>query len=299
MEVVFNELDNITDDRRDWQTSGTLNQLIKSRICGLMVKEKANSFLETNERLTMGVEMALAQSTFLDRVYKAYLKLMVPTTSAKLAPQPYNHSQTDPKPVINLLTIIFQPCESNPSPLDRLTALILCYGLNPHFGRYTGREFYPYNYSSHMIKPAKVTDCRVEDFTGVNLLKMKVNKPTLCHVVEPFILMKDEINKIEPGLWEKIRDRINEMFATTTHYDFLKTALIFLSEIEPHISDKLIEQHEEDHLLEEFLASPVMRCYDNLATRFKLDCHCETSTTDWKESVIPKLLERIFLMKAV
>lgn len=298
MNVVFGEMDNIIDDRREWQTSGTLNQLIKARACKLMVNEKTDQYLETNEGMAIGVETALAQSTFIDRVYKAYLKLMVPTTAAhySVTPPP---TDRDPKAVINLLTIIFQPCESNPTPLDRLAALTLCYQLNPRYSYYSGRDLYPYNFSSGMIKPAKVTDCRVEDFVGVGLLKMKVDKPSLCHVIEPFILLKEEINKIEAGLWEKIRDRINEMFATSNHYDFLKTALIFLSDIEPHYSDKLVERLEEDELLEDFMTPSINKCYDNLARRFKLDCHCESATFDWKECVIPKILERIFLMKAV
>ena len=298
MEVVFNEMDNVTDDRREWQTQGTLNQLIKARICALMVREKTDLYLETKDRLTIGVETSLAQSTFIDRVYKAYLKLMVPVTTVGLN-SGHHISDHNPRSAINLLTIIFQPCESNPTPLDRLAALTLCYRLNPSFGHYTGRELYPYNFSSNMIKPAKATECRVEDFMGSGLLKMKVDKPSLCHVIEPFILLKNEINKIETGLWEKIRDRINGMFATANHYDFLKATLIFLSEIEPHFSDTLVEQLEEDHLLEEFMSPPKHRSYDNLARRFKLDCHCETSTVDWKENVIPKVLERIFLMKAL
>lgn len=298
MDVVFNELDNVIDPRRPYTQGGSLNMFLRERVCALLVAEQTECLIELNDHQRFGMEIAMCKNSFLEQVYKAYTKLMVPTIAFAESKTPAPGPFRNPKAVINLLAVIFGPSECNPTPLDRLTALNICYSLNPSYSVYTGRELYPYNYYSHMIRPITVTDCRVEDFQGVNLLKMKASKSNLCHTIEPFFLLKDEINKIEDGLWEKLKNRINHMFETATHYDFLTSALMFLSELEPHYSDTLLEKIEDDHLLEEFMNPPVVHAYDNLARRFSLDCHCESNCEDWKQSILSKLLERIFMMRA-
>lgn len=298
MNVVFNELDNVTEQRRPRGQANTLNTFLRERACALLVVDKTKHLIDINDHHRFGVELAMCKNSFLDKVYKAYTKLIVPKTEEDGSKSTRNLIDRDPKPVINLLAVIFGPSETNPTPLDRLTALSICYGIAPRYNVYTGHELYPYNCFSNMIRPLTATDCRVEDFQGVDLLRMKVSKSNLCHSLEPFILLKDEINKIEDGLWEKLKNRINRMFEAGTHYDFLTSALLFLGELEPHYSTTLVDKSENDLLLEDFMDPPVSRVYDNLARRFSLDCHCETGCDDWKESILPRLLERIFMMRA-
>lgn len=298
MNVAFNELDNVTEQHNLHGQANTLNTFLRERACTLLVVEKTKHLININDHQRFGVELAMCRNSFLDKVYKAYTKLITPKTQEDKAKVLHNHVDRDPKPVINLLAVIFGPSETNPTPLDRLTALNICYSISPRYNVYVGHELYPYRYYSNMIRPLTVTDCRVEDFQGANLLKMKASKSNLCHSLEPFILLKDEINKIEDGLWEKLKNRINRMFEAGTHYDFLTSALLFLGELEPHYSTTLVEKSEDDLLLDDFMYPPVSHVYENLARRFSLDCYCESGCDDWKESILPKLLERIFMMRA-
>jgi hypothetical protein len=137
---------------------------------------------------------------------------------------------------------------------------------------------------------------------------MKTDYPTVYSALENFILLKDEINKLEAGLYEQLENILNNMLSTTDLKDFVDSALIFYGKVTPHHRDTEFNRQVEERqkvmlddvdknsistgqLNEELNAKTFLSVY-------KLDCHCHSHSDDWKLRILPQIINYTFGMLA-
>ena len=193
---------------------------------------------------------------------------------------------------------------------------------------YSQRKFLPIFLNSDMVTYPWLVDLgiTVEQFIpSPQTLKLKVDYPTLYSSLESFNLLKDEINKIEEGLFDTLSKLFDNMFKTTDYTDFIDNAVILYGKVKPYHSCTLIEDHqnreqkyredpdkvaelrEDKEKLKTFLDTTPKRKIEEevekintstLLLKFKLDCNCHIDTDDWKLIAIPQMFYHVFGMVA-
>ena len=154
--------------------------------------------------------------------------------------------------------------------------------------------------SGSLLMPIANEHITVDDFIGINLLKMKGTHANICHSLEPFVMLKSEIDKIEDGLWDRLKDSINRMFAIDNYKLFLEEALLFLGMIDKyeHIPTKetydMFDEFGVNHSEPKPNDLPKIQ---TLLSKYNLDCHCHSHTNVWKFKVMPILINSVFNMK--
>ena len=126
---------------------------------------------------------------------------------------------------------------------------------------------------------------------------MKNTHANICHSLEPFVMLKSEINKIEDGLWDRLKDSIDRMFAADNYKLFLEEALVFLGMIDKyeHIPTKPVcDEFGINHAEPKIDSLPNV---ETLLSKYNLDCHCHSHTNIWKFRVMPILINSVFNMK--
>ena len=180
-----------------------------------------------------------------------------------------------------------------------------------HLGLYPCRVLFPEftigEYNQQFI--VKDLGLEVNEFKGASQsLRMKTDYPTVYSALENFILLKDEINKLEAGLYEQLENILNNMLSTTDLKDFVDSALIFYGKVTPHHRNTEFNRQVEEsqkEILDGVDKSPILthRLNEELNAKtflsvYKLDCHCHSHSDDWKLRNLPQIINYTFGMLA-
>lgn len=217
-------------------------------------------------------------------------------------------SDTSEKVVFNVLSNILH---ADMSTSDKVSTMLVIGNMLAHLSLYHCRDLFPTFIISEYKQPFVVKDLGVQlnDFKGASQsLRTKTDYPTVYSALENFILLKDEINKLETGLYEQLENVLNNMFTTTDLKDFVDSALIFYGKIAPHHRDtefnRQVKERQKE-LLEGGDKGPIATYQLNeelnaktFLSVYKLDCHCHTHSDDWKLRILPQIINYSFGMLA-
>lgn len=302
MKPVFDKLEDFCPKALPFRTrpNGTfsLNDFLKTRILGIDLKECRDAMLHIQSSdQNKEYDPVLIDNPFLKRIIKLYNKLYVPVENHGRGFRRSVNFAKEPKSMLNVLSAIFDPLV-NIVPFDRILALQVIQKMSYGSGGYSNAQYIPFNSYSCYLLPVKSLECEVDDFIGMGLLKMKNSKPNLCHSIEPFILLKEEINKYEDGLWYRLKDLIDNLLKSEDYYDFVNTGLILIGKIEPYTDQASISDPAYNAIFDSDFAPvpPQPNTKATLMTKFSLDCHCHSHSDDWKDKLLPAIINRIFLM---
>lgn len=278
--------------------SESINDLIEHQALMVLIARGLKAQIKTAKAYSRNFcDFVLTNNTFLIQLQKFHDQLFPLTAeTSQRSIQGKRVVQPAASKIISLYMHIFST--KGISNFDRVLGLNLIRQITTCYGRMD----YVFNPSdNHDTSPLAVKHIpvKVKDFQGSGILRMKIEQPELCHSLEPFVILKDEINKIESGLWEKLSKVIDRLLACNTHASFFEEALIFLASVEHHVVPNVIITGEFD----EFGDYPMPKLDEEkpaqtLLTKFRLDCNCQTYVDDWKLQCLPILINNIFNMKA-
>ena len=212
------------------------------------------------------------------------------------------------KVVFNVLSNILH---ADMSFSDKVSTMLILAGMLSHLGLYHCRGLFPSftigEYKQQFI--VKDLGLQVSEFKGASQsLHMKTDYPTVYSALENFILLKDEINKLEAGLYEQLENILNNMLSTTDLKDFVDSALIFYGKVTPHHRNTEFNRQVEEsqkEMLDGVDKSPILthKLNEELNAKtflsvFKLDCHCHSHSDDWKLRILPQIINYTFGMLA-
>lgn len=212
------------------------------------------------------------------------------------------------KVVFNVLSNILH---ADMSFNNKVSTMIILAGMLSHFGLYNCRGLFPTftvgEYKQQFI--VKDLGLEVNEFKGASQsLHMKTDYPTVYSALENFILLKDEINKLEAELYGQLENILNNMLSTTDLKDFVDSALIFYGKVAPyHRNTEFNRQVEErqKEMLDGVDKSPILTHQLNeelnaktFLSVYKLDCHCHSYSDDWKLRILPQIINYTFGMLA-
>ena len=215
---------------------------------------------------------------------------------------------TSEKVVFNVLSNILH---ADMSFSDKVSTMLILAGMLSHLGLYNCRDLFPAftigEYKQQFI--VKDLGLEVNEFKGASQsLHMKTDYPTVYSTLENFILLKDEINKLEAGLYEQLENILNNMLSTTDLKDFVDSALIFYGKVTPHHRDTEFNRQVEEsqkEMLDGVDKSPISTHQLNeelnaktFLSVYKLDCHCHSHSDDWKLRILPQIINYTFGMLA-
>ena len=286
----------LTYDNSKDQNTFSLNETIKARVARLIIEQKQNRNVYNDDSYYSLADHTLNKNDFSTRIKKAYLQFFRDEKRPLPSIDHFKHRPKTFRQILNLMLVVFLQ-DKKISALDRLIALKEAREIISNREKIDNLEFIPTDTNTGLFVKLTGQSVQVEDFEGIKLLEMKKEKAHLCHSIEPFLLLKEQINKLEDGLWDNLRKSINRLFAADSFEAFFSEALVLTGMVEKHLATELIPS---ENPYEDFLGGhPANKTYDNLLYRYRLDCHCHSQVDDWKERVIPQLINQIFLMKAV
>ncbi len=313
---VFDKLENFiapntTEDKRANRYGDfaeryfTLNDFVQSKSLSILTKrEFAITSIKEEARSNNTIsDFLLSQNVFIRDLNRMFNMTFKVTSQSK-----YSNLYTDSiKKVFGLLLHVFN-ANGTVSAYEQMFALKTLVYLMQNRNIYQLTNLIPVDDATDLLEPIKASGLTLEDFTGLNLLEKKRTHANLCHSFEPFMLMKEQINKLEDGLFDRISNSINVILNTNTHVDFIKSSLILIGLVEPFLvvkEGRQIHRHGlfEDVDLETTIdnQSTVSQEPDNkvsLMAKYQLDCHCHSQANDWRESIIPLLMNQILQMEA-
>lgn len=215
---------------------------------------------------------------------------------------------TSEKVVFNVLSNILH---ADMSTSDKVSTLLVIGDMLAHLSLYHCRNLFPPFIISEYKQPFAVKDLgvRLNDFKGASQsLRTKTDYPTVYSALENLILLKDEINQLEAGLYEQLENILNNMLSTTNLKDFVDSALIFYGKIAPYHRDtefnRQVEERQKE-ILEDSEKGPISTHQLNeelnaktFLSVYKLDCHCHSHSDDWKLRILPQIINYSFGMLA-
>lgn len=192
---------------------------------------------------------------------------------------------------------------------DKVSTMLIVAGMLSSLDLYNCRQLFPTFVIGEYKQQFIVKDLGIEvnEFKGANQsLMMKVNYPTVYSAFENFILLKDEINKLEAGLYEQLENILNNMLSTTDLKDFVDSALVFYGKVTPHHRNtefnRQIEESQKE-MLDGVDKSPILAHQLNeelnaktFLSAYKLNCHCHSHSDDWKLRILPQIINYTFGM---
>lgn len=308
MKPVFNKFGDFGSKAKQDHTvfaSYSLNDLLKAMALGIILKEDTRNVLHIQSNNLDGrITLMETEDDYLQNIARLFRQIYNENGYSLRYSRGKTHIQ-EPKATLNLLSGIFNP-KLNVKPIRVITALRLIEKLKIGTGiGYSSYGLLPFSEYTNQVSVVKAFDCVVDDFAGINLLQMKNTHANLCHSIEPFILLKDEINKHADGLWVELKDLIDRMLKSTDHYEFVNLGLVLIGKVEPFIDPLMQTSQPEPTLFEDEYSSSLTPVDTNsiynqsLMGKFKLDCHCHSGTNDWKELILPMIINQIFKMKAL
>ena len=214
-----------------------------------------------------------------------------------------DRKEASEKVIFNVLSNILH---SDMPFCDKVSTILIITSMLAHMGLYGCRDLFPPFTVGEYKQNSAVIDLGIEvgDFKGASQsLKMKTDYPTIYSTLENFILLKDEINKSEEGLYEELVKVLNNMLSTTDLKDFIDSALIFYGKVSPyHYHTEFNRQMEEKKQTSELPTQPLAReLIEQLNAKtmlsvYKLDCHCHSHSDDWKLRILPQIINYAFGM---
>lgn len=202
------------------------------------------------------------------------------------------------KNYLSILGFVFKE-DKMVTALDRMKALFLVERLLRAYSIYELSNLSPLS-DGHILETIEPATYSVDSFKGANHLVMKQTHPNLCHSFEPFFLLEDEINKIEDGLFDNIKKCLDRILKTGSYPEFVKEAQIFIGTVQSHVIKAPVGQSPVPLFEDEFgnNNTPVdPNAEQSLMGKYKLSCHCHSATNDWRERLIPELMNLVLLMK--
>lgn len=206
---------------------------------------------------------------------------------------------------INIFFTIFN--NENYSPLEQLITIEAIPKIKRNYS-HTFDNLSPISPRLNTVAINKSVDLEVADFEGVKMLEIK-NGPwsALSHSISPFLMLRDEIDKLEENLFHKFSIAINRMLKTTSFAEFFKDALIIIGHVKTHLAkptetapviDPDSDQSLNGILGDDGFGYPVRHGKDyTMLGKFNLDCHCGGSDQNWKVDALSIIIEAIFQMQ--
>ena len=290
------------DDNIYWSSRaddiGSLNGIIEKQAFAVVSRRSLqNSIKKDQFSGNVFYDITMINNSFLNDVQRFHDKLFTIPFKATKSNMGHHPIANKPKNIISLILSVFK--NETASAIDKVLGLQLIHKIKS-YGVNNDYIINPVAYYCGPLLPITKEHIVVDDFTGINLLKMKSTHANICHSLEPFVMLKSEINKIEDGLWDRLKDSIDRMFAADNYKLFLEEALLFLGMIDKyeHIPTKetydMFDEFGVNHSEPKPNDLPKIQ---TLLSKYNLDCHCHSHTNVWKFKVMPILINSVFNMK--
>ena len=280
------------EDRLD---HGGLNDIIEKQAFGIVTRRSLQNNIK-NDKSSGGLfyDITMVNNSFLNDVQRFHDQLFTKPFKATKRNMGFDPVANKPKNIISLILSVFK--NDTASALDKILGLQLIHKMRS-YGFNNDYMFNPVISFGSLMMPIIKENITVDDFTGINILKMKSTHANICHSLEPFIMLKSEINKIEDGLWDRLKDSIDRMFAADNYKLFLEEALVFLGMIDKYEHIPTMPVYDEFGIDHSEPKPNVLPRVETLLSKYNLDCHCHSSTNVWKFKVMPILINSVFNMK--
>ena len=283
------------EDRLD---HGGLNDIIEKQAFGIVTRRSLQNNIK-NDKSSGGLfyDITMVNNSFLNDVQRFHDQLFTKPFKATKRNMGFDPVANKPKNIISLILSVFK--NDTASALDKMLGLQLIHKMRS-YGFNNDYMFNPVISFGSLMMPIIKENITVDDFTGINILKMKSTHANICHSLEPFIMLKSEIDKIEDGLWDRLKCSIDRMFTIDDYALFLEEALLFLGMISKYEYPPTQEQVEmfDEFGIDHLEPKPnVLPRVETLLSKYNLDCHCHSSTNVWKFKVMPILINSVFNMK--
>ena len=277
---------------------GGLNDIIEKQAFGIVIRRSLQNNIK-NDKLSGNYfyDITMVNNSFLNDVQRFHDQLFTKPSKVTKRNMGFDPAANKPKNIISLILSVFK--NDTASALDKILGLQLIHKMRS-YGFNNDYMFNPVISFGSLMMPITKENITVDDFTGINILKMKSTHANICHSLEPFIMLKSEIDKIEDGLWDRLKCSIDRMFTIDDYALFLEEALLFLgmiSKYEYAPTQEQVEMFDEFGIDHSEPKPNVLPRVETLLSKYNLDCHCHSSTNVWKFKVMPLLINSVFNMK--